>query len=115
MDEDEDDENGSQRPQAQITLDDEELLEKALNAANGDKFRQLWIGDTSGYKSHSEADQALCNFLAFWTGGDEQQMERLFNQSGLVREKWQNRADYRQRTIREAVNGTTEFYKPFDE
>lgn len=70
------------------------------------------IGDTSGHPSHSEADQALCNFLAFWTGGDERQMERLFDQSGLVREKWRNQADYRERTIREAVKGTTDFYEP---
>ena len=112
VDDDEDDEAGSQRPQTQITLDDEELLERALNAENSEKFRQLWIGNTAGYPSHSEADQALANMLAFWTAGDERQMERLFNQSGLVREKWRNRPDYRERTIREAVKGTTDFYEP---
>jgi len=31
---------------------------------------------------------ALCCLLAFWTGGDRTQMDHLFRQSGLLREKW---------------------------
>lgn len=103
-------------PQAEqrsdVALSDEELLEKARNAANGAKFERLWNGDTSGYPSHSEADQALCTLLAFWTGGDAQRIEALFGQSGLVREKWRNRIDYRERTIRNAVRSCSAFYDP---
>ncbi|NUC70712.1 hypothetical protein HTZ84_00020 [Haloterrigena sp. SYSU A558-1] len=95
-----------------ISLSDQELIEKAMNASNGEKFRRLWVGDTSGYPSHSEADQALCNYLAFWTGGDEQRIERLFSKSGLVRDKWSERADYRERTIRKAVEDCTAYYNP---
>ena len=65
VDDDEDDETGSQRPQTQITLDDEELLERALNAENSEKFRQLWIGNTAGYPSHSEADQATFRTFSY--------------------------------------------------
>jgi primase-polymerase (primpol)-like protein len=94
----------------EVPVSDAELIEKAMNAANGDKFRVLWQGDTSGYPSHSEADQALCNLLAFWTGGDAHRIERLFEKSGLVRDKWRNRADYRERTIRTAIRDCPSYY-----
>ena len=94
-----------------MELDDQELLEKAMNAENGAKFRALWRGDTTGYHSQSEADLALCRLLAFWTGGDAERIERLFSQSALgQREKWQTRADYRQRTIAEAIGSLRETY-----
>jgi primase-polymerase (primpol)-like protein len=48
--------------------------------------------------------------LAFWTGGDATRIDTLFRQSGLYRKKW-DRNDYRNRTIREALSGKTEFYK----
>ena len=52
---------------------DEDLIEKAANAANGEKFSLLWSGDWegAGYGSRSEADLALCSMIAFWTGPDE--------------------------------------------
>jgi len=43
-------------------------------------------GNTGGYESNSEADMALCCLLAFWSGGNQRQMDRLFRQSGLLRE-----------------------------
>jgi putative DNA primase/helicase len=102
-------------PDAEISgssdLSDKELIEKAKNADNGDKFRRLWRGDTSGYPSHSEADLALVGSLAFWTGGDRRRIDHLFRQSDLYREKW-DRDDYRDRTIDEALTGRTEFYDP---
>jgi putative DNA primase/helicase len=74
-----------------------------MSAGNGEKFGRLWIGDASGYASDSEADLALCSLLAFWVGSDAERFDRLFRQSGLCREKWLRRADYRQRTIEEAL------------
>lgn len=75
------------------------------------KFGALWGGSTTGYDSHSEADLALCNLLGFYTQ-DESQIERLLFRSGLYREKWERRADYRQDTIRKALEGRTDFYHP---
>lgn len=98
--------------QGSVSLSDEALLERAMNAANGAKFRRLWNGETAGYPSHSEADLALCSLLAFWTGGDAARIERLFNRSGLVRDKWRNRPDYRERTIRTAIQQCDAFYDP---
>jgi putative DNA primase/helicase len=82
---------------------DEDLISRALGARNGTHFAQLWSGDTRGYESHSEADAALCPLLAFWTGPDEERIDRLFRQSGLYREKWE-RTDYREATIALALS-----------
>ena len=83
-------------------LSDNEVLQKASCAKNGAKFSALWNGDFD--KSHSEADLALCSMLAFWCGGDSAQIDRLFRQSALYRQKWE-RQDYREETIRKAING----------
>jgi putative DNA primase/helicase len=93
-----------------FTGDDQELVERAMQAANGEKFRRLWDGDTEGYDSASEADLALVSHLAFWTGGERERIDRLFRESGLYRDKWE-RADYRERTIRAAL-AHAEFYRP---
>ena len=78
-------------------LPNPELIEKAKGATNGAKFSRLWAGDTSDYSSPSEADLALLAMLLYWTDGDEDRARLLFEQSGLVREKWTERADYRRR------------------
>lgn len=60
---------------------------------------------------------ALCSLLAFWTGGDANQMDRLFRESGLRREKWDevhfsDGSTYGEKTIERAIAGTDEFYSP---
>jgi hypothetical protein len=61
-------------------LSDDDLLEKAFNASNGEKFKALWVGDDLGYGSQSEADFALQSELAFYTKNNEQ-VRRLFERS----------------------------------
>ena len=98
-----------------VDLDDEELLERARNAQNGEKFEQLWRGSIAGYPSPSEADLALCGLLAFWTGGDRQRMDELFRRSGLMRDKWDEKrasSTYGEQTIEEALDGRSDFYEP---
>ena len=51
-------------------LTEHDILDRAMKAANCDKFRRLWEGNVSEYPSESEADMALCAELAFWTGRD---------------------------------------------
>jgi hypothetical protein len=94
---------------APIDLDDRALLDKAMDASNGARFQRLWNGDTGGYGSQSEADQALVSMLAFWAGDDPDRIDRLFRQSGLYREKWE-RVDYREKTIAKVLGG--EVYNP---
>jgi len=96
-------------------LNDADLITKAQNAANGEKFKKLWQGDYSGYPSHSEADGALCQMLAFWTGKDEARMDHLFRQSQLMRPKWDEKhhgdgRSYGQGVIQGAIENTTETY-----
>jgi putative DNA primase/helicase len=91
-------------------LSDAEVVAKASSAANGAKFKALWSGNWQGmYPSQSEADEALCCELAFWTGRDAARMDNLFRQSGLYRKKWE-RADYRGDTIARAAAHTAETY-----
>lgn len=95
-------------------LDDANVIAKAARS-NGEKFSRLWKGDISGYGSHSEADLALAMILGFWCGGDTDQMDRLFRQSGLMRGKWdrtQSGSTYGNITLRKAVSSCHEFYDP---
>lgn len=95
-------------------MQDDILIQKALQAKNGHEFKALWNGSTMGYNGDdSAADMAFANMLAFWTGGNAAQMERLFSQSGLgQRNKWIDRQDYRERTIQKAILDAREFYEP---
>lgn len=96
-------------------LSDEQVIAKASAARNGEKFRRLWDGDITGYKTHSEADAALLAILAFWCSGDKAQMDRLFRQSCLMREKWdeyRGSDTYGNISLAKAVSKMTDYYKP---
>jgi putative DNA primase/helicase len=87
-------------------LDDDRLLERARQAANGAKFERLYGGDWTGYPSQSEGDAALCRLLSFWAGRDPARVDRLFRRSALYRPKWdapRGRETYGERTIRLAL------------
>ena len=99
-------------PVQPVDVDDQELVERATRARNGDEFSSLWAGDWQGrYGSQSEADLALCGVLAFWTGRDAGRVDRLFRASGLMRGKWL-RDDYRTRTIDAATAACGDVYTP---
>ena len=96
-------------------LSDSELIDKAGKARNGGKFTALMVGDTSAYSSANEADYALCGILAFWANGDEEQIDRIFRSSGLMRPKWdraQSGSTYGRITIRKAIKNVPAFYEP---
>jgi hypothetical protein len=109
--------NGHQTPRPPtpgLGLDDAELVEKATAATNGATFAALWAGNTSVHRGdHSAADLALCSLLAFWTNADPAQIDRLFRQSGLMREKWDSRRGrqtYGELTIAKAVASCSRTY-----
>jgi primase-polymerase (primpol)-like protein len=104
----------ARREQPPRSLRDTDLLDKARRAANGYGFGRLFDhGAWQGlYPSESEADLALCNYLAFWTGGDTDRMDRLFRQSALFDEKWEERVDYRRRTMELAIASINSTYNP---
>ncbi|HEY3297017.1 MAG TPA: hypothetical protein VGK34_00035, partial [Armatimonadota bacterium] len=101
--------------QATVALDasDADLIDIASRSKQGEKFKALWNGDASAYGGdHSSADLGLMSILAFYTGRDAARMDRLFRQSGLMREKYENREDYRNWTIDKAIQGCAEVYTP---
>jgi len=89
-----------------LQRDDRWILE---HAQKNRKFSDLYLGNWKilGYGSQSEADLSLCNYLAFWTDCNPDQMDRIFRSSGLYREKW-DRQDYRDRTIDEAISNCSQ-------
>lgn len=94
-----------------------EIVRTASNAKNGNNFQSLYAGNINGYGSHSEADMALCNMLAFWTGCDADKMDAIFRQSGLMRDKWdrkQSGSTYGAITIQKAIAGCSNVYNPSD-
>jgi len=92
-----------------------EIIDKAGNAKNGNKFRQLMNGDISGYNSQSEADLALCNIIAFYNQ-DAATVDTVYRQSKLMREKWDEMrgedGTYGQITINRAIQDATAQYSP---
>ena len=97
-------------------LDDAQVINYAAKSKTGKKFRALYEGRwQSRYASHSEADLALVSMLTFWCGCEEEQIDRLFRASGLMREKWDRMsgdATYGQVTIRKAIASASNIYCP---
>jgi hypothetical protein len=87
-----------------ITVEDEQAIHE--RCLRDEDFSILWNGDTSAYAGDdSRADLALSNMLREVLGPDPAKIDAAFRKSGLYREKWE-RPDYRQRTIRKALENT---------
>ena len=97
-----------------ILRTDADVLEKAYHAKNGQNFKRYYEGDYSlfegkgaRHQSHSEADFTLVLMLLYWTNNDTSQVDRLFRQSGLMREKWdrpvKGQETYGERLISDAI------------
>jgi primase-polymerase (primpol)-like protein len=109
-----------------VDLDDETVLERAMDSKSGDVIEalydgrsELWSGRDSRYPSQSEADMGLCFYLAFWTGGDPDRMDRLFRDSGLMRGKWDkvhfaNGATYGEVCLSRTLLQVDDYYSPPD-
>lgn len=99
-----------------VPNDNQAIIELASRSKQGDKFMQLYNGNWQGvYESHSQADQGFCNMLAFWTRCDDQQMDSIFRESGLMRDKWDEMhgvATYGSMTITKAIDDCTNMYEP---
>lgn len=95
---------------------DEQVIKHASESKSGDKFKALYDGRwEEGYNSQSDADMAFVSMLCFWCGCVEEQIDRIFRSSGLMRDKWDRRtgdATYGEITIRNAVSSCSEIYRP---
>ncbi len=90
-------------------MDDRELLEKAFSAKNGDTVRRLYNGEDLRH-NHSNSDMSLMNYLAFYSGGNVEQMTRIFATSGLYRPD--KPASYYEYTAIKAAKDTPHYTPP---
>ena len=90
-------------------MDDRELLEKAFSAKNGDTVRRLYHGEDLRH-NHSNSDMSLMNYLAFYSGGNVEQMTRIFATSGLYRPD--KPASYYEYTAIKAAKDTPHYTPP---
>ena len=107
-------------PEGGSILTDEEVFLKASHSATGQKFVDYYNGDWEKYGgdnpnwTHSEADYGLCSMLAFYCRGDMEQMDRIFRESGLMRDKWDERrgdSTYGRNTMKKAIAKCKAFYE----
>jgi hypothetical protein len=104
----------------EMPISDQAALSRMFAAKNGTRIGQLWRGDYfgAGYTSQSEADSALCYHLAFWLDADPERVDRMFRDSALYRDKWdemRGTQTYGQLTVGRACGSVSEVYKqPFD-
>ena len=97
-------------------LSDNQLIERMFSSQNGYDIRSLFSGNTSRYASHSEADFALVSHLAYWTNGDTSRIDALFRQSGLMRDKWNQRhgaQTYGEMTISKVLSNFSPYISSF--
>lgn len=100
------------------SLSDSEVISRAIASKQGQKFKDLLNGkwmDYPEYTSQSEADIAFMNMLAFWAARDFQQMDRIYRQSGLMRDKWDEKREkstYGAGLINKTINEVANVYKP---
>lgn len=93
------------------TQSDDEILRMASTAQNAYKFIELWEGRWQQFfpevvakgQGPSEADQALCNIIAFYTDSKSQVL-RLFLQSALGKREKNHRFDIQTRLINKAFD-----------
>ena len=90
-------------------MEDHELLEKAFSARNGDTVRRLYNGEDLRH-NHSNSDMSLMNYLAFYSGGNVEQMTRMFATSGLYRPE--KHASYYEHTAIKAAKDTPHYTPP---
>lgn len=99
----------------EFEYDDEVLIKKIEESVQGEKFKALMSGDIDTYNNgdHSSADSTLCNILAFWTAKNFEQMDRIFRNSGLYRDKWdemRGSRTYGEITINAAIDFVEDVY-----
>lgn len=94
-----------------------EIIKRAENSAKtGTRFTMFMKGGWEQfYSSHSEADMAFANDLAFWTGRDFHKMDTIFRNSSLMREKFDEKhgaVTYGTSLLNKAINETQNIYNP---
>lgn len=99
-------------------LTDEQVIEHASKSANGERFMDYYKGNWQKYyDNQSDADMSFVSMLAFWCGNVEEQIDRIYRSSGMMRDKWdrqQSGSTYGALTIRNVVLTNDTIYLPIN-
>jgi hypothetical protein len=101
---------GSGNSVPQLTEWELELVYVLVSQILDEKFKKLWINDqefiaTTYGGDQSRADAALISMLVPLFGRDPEKIEAAFSESEMgQRAKWTDRKDYRDRSIKNALN-----------
>ncbi|MBI5972009.1 phage/plasmid primase, P4 family [Staphylococcus caledonicus] len=97
-------------------LSEIDVINEIYKSKQAKLFDDLMKGNYEPYySSHSEADMALANILAFWCAKDYTQMDSIFRQSNLYRDKWDEKrknSTYGEQTLFKAINEAGNIYTP---
>ncbi|MDE5043933.1 phage/plasmid primase, P4 family [Staphylococcus aureus] len=102
-----------------IQLSDEDIINIMMKSKQKDKIKDLLQGTyESHFESSSEAVQSLLHYLAFYTGKNKQQMERIFLNYNNLTDKWESKrgnTTWGQLELDKAINNQSEVYSPFND
>ena len=102
-------------PNHKSNLSDEEVLNIMLKSKSKDKISDLLKGHfEKHFDSSSEAVQSLLHYLAFYTGKDKVQMERIFTDYNNLTDKWDSKrgsTTWGQLELDKAISNQNEVYK----
>ena len=104
--------------EARSYLSDASVIEHASNSANGERFKDYMDGNWQEYyDNQSDADMSFISMLCFWCGCDEEQIDRIYRSSKMMRDKWDRKqagSTYGAITIRNAVTSCQNIYMPLN-
>ncbi|HEI3024299.1 TPA: DNA primase [Staphylococcus aureus] len=107
-------------PNHKSNLSDDEVMNIMSKSKQKDKIGDLLRGNYEKYfDSPSEAVQSLLHYLAFYTGKDKQQMERIFLDYSNLTDKWNSKrgdSTWGQLELDKAIKNQNAVYeKPINE
>ncbi len=98
------------------SLSDDDIIRIAQNSKKGMRFKLFMDGGWEQfYGSHSEADMAFANDLAFWCARDFTKMDGIFRRSSLYREKYDRKtgdSTYGINTLNKAIADCSNVFSP---
>lgn len=87
-------------------LNEQEIISKL-------EYKGDWLAMRSEDADYSSQDNSLLCSIAFYSNGDSEMIERVFNQHDFSkRDKWKKRSDYRVMSITNAIASCKSFYNP---
>ncbi|WP_260390054.1 DUF927 domain-containing protein [Staphylococcus warneri] len=102
-------------PNHKSELSDDEVIDLMLKSKQKDKISDLLKGNYENhFDSPSEAVQSLLHYLAFYTGKNKVQMERIFLNYNNLTDKWDSKrsnSTWGELELDKAIDNQNEVYK----